>query len=227
MTGNKRILVAARRPAVLRKIEALLAPAEVAIESAPNGQVFETLASRQGFDLLFAELPLFGLGLGDFLKRLRRPGSASPHAPVVLLARQDDRDFVDGLDPTTRELVTTCATVAKALKTIAETLELGNRSAVRLFAETEMIVDSVRLKKVCQTENISPSGMLLRTSQFLPVGAVLPFSLSLPDDVNPIHGRGEVVRYTGTGEPVSGMGVRFLGLDGDGNTRLRSFLRSH
>jgi len=221
-----RVLVTITRPIVWRRIQALLAPADVELERAPNGPALEALASRRSFDLIIAELPLIGRSLSDCLKCLRSAGSASADSPVVLLGLPIHRSTFEKLDSDLQELVTMCTTVHQALRVTIETLELSDRSTVRLFAETEMIVDSVRLKRVCQTENISPSGMLLRSSRRLPVGAVLPFSLRLPDESTPILGRGEVVRHTNASENVSGMGVRFLGLDGNGNARLRSFLET-
>lgn len=227
MNELKRVLAATVRPRLLAKLEALQTSVDVKFESVGNSLAFQALTWRRRFDLLIAELPFPGLEPANFLRTLRSKQCASVASPVVFLDREGYESTPHSIDPILSELVTTCTSLTQTLKVVTDTLKLSDRSAVHLFAETEMIVDSVRIQRVCQTENVSPTGMLLRTNLRLPLGSVVPFSLRLPEDVDPIHGRGEVVRYADAAtESVSGMAVRFFGLDGDGDARLGRFLQA-
>lgn len=225
MSDTKRVLVAIAKPAVLAKLEALQTPVEVHFERAANGQALEALARRRAYDLIVVELPFPGLDLSDCLETLRSSECASAKSPMVLLARENSETDLGKLDPSLLELVTRCTSLAEALKVVADTVHPRARLSARLLAEIETSVDSARSRRVCQTVNISASGMLLRTKRCLPPTFVLPFSLQLPFDSDPIHGRGEVVRHTDfTTEAVSGMGVRFLDFEGNGSLRLEAFL---
>ena len=226
MNDTKKVLGAIVRPAILARLESLKSSVEVRFEAVQNGLAFQALAWRREFDLLFAELPFSGLQPAQCLRTLRRPECASVNSPILFLADgTPDQDLLH-IDRGLLSLVTTCTSLTDALSVVDKTLELRERLPVHLFAETELIVDSVRLRRVCQIENVSPTGMLLRSRRPLPLGCVVPFALRLPDDEDPIYGRGEVVRYTQqANEPVSGVGIRFFGLDGDGSSRLDGFLR--
>lgn len=227
MNDTKRVLAAIARPTALEKLEGLQAPVDVMIEAVTNGLAFQALAWRRTFDLLLAELPFSGLEPINCLRTLRHEQCASANSPVLFLARGGYEDSLQNVDPSFLRLVTTCTSLAQTLKAVSDTLMLRDRSSVHLFAEAAMTVDSVRFQRVCQIENVSPSGMLLRTNRYLPLGSVVPFTLRLPDDDTPIYGRGEVVRHTDAAtETVTGVGVRFFGFDGDGSSRLEGFLRA-
>ncbi|MCP4202859.1 MAG: hypothetical protein GY769_13125 [bacterium] len=227
MDDTKRALAAIARPTVLARLEALQTPVDVKFEPVANGLAFQAYAWRRAFDLLVAELPFSGLEPANCLRTLRSKESASVNSPLLFLVQEGYERNLTYISPSLLRLVTICTNLSQALRVVTDTLKLRDRSSVHLFAEAEMIVDSVRFHRVCQIENVSQSGMLLRTNRFLPVGSVLPFTLRLPDDETPIYGRGEVVRHTDEAtEAVSGMGVRFFGLDGDGGSRLDGFLQA-
>lgn len=225
MNDTKRVLAAIARPAVLARLEALQTPVDVQFDTVANGFAFQAEAWRRAFDLIVAELPFPGLEPTNCLRTLRKEECASANSPVLFLTRERHDSNLQNIESSLLELVTTCTNLAQTLTVVTETLKLRDRSPIHLFVETEMIVDSVRLQRVLQLENLSPTGMLLRTNRHLPVGSVLPFTLRLPDDETPIYGRGEVVRHTDeASEAVAGMGVHFYGLDGDGSSRLDGFL---
>lgn len=78
---------------------------------------------------------------------------------------------------------------------------------------------------LCQTENFSGTGMLIKTERRYDVGTRLGFEFSLGDD-RPIHGVAEVVRHTLIGrDQVGGIGVRFLSFAGDSQRRFEAFLQ--
>ena len=57
------------------------------------------------------------------------------------------------------------------------------------------------------SDNVSMSGMFLRSTFFLPVGTTFELSFSLPGEERPVQVRAELTRHQG--EPLSGIGVRF------------------
>ena len=89
--------------------------------------------------------------------------------------------------------------------------------ACRLGGARDMIL--------CQTENISSSGMLIKTDKRYEVGAEIEFEFTLPNDERPISGRAAIVRHTQIGrDQVGGVGLRFLSFSGDSQRRFQWFL---
>ena len=107
----------------------------------------------------------------------------------------------------------------------ARLLGVAARSAVRFLVRLRAGLSTGQQTIMCQTDNISPHGMLVRTSSPLPVGTRLGFECNLPGDRHPIQGEAEVVRHTAPqiGE-AQGMGLKILGLKGDGAAQLKAFL---
>lgn len=183
------------------------------------------LASRRGFDLVISQCPLSGMSAAKILECLHVGPSSTAEAPVVLLTREAYLPTLEQVPQDHRRGVTITSALTDGLKAIADALSIADRASAKLMVQIEMIIESARFQRVCQTHDISPSGMLLCTNRMLPVGAVLPFSLELPEDSEPIHGSGEIVRHARPErEPSPAMGVRFLGLHGDGPERLETFI---
>src|SRR5262249_57287484 len=63
----------------------------------------------------------------------------------------------------------------------------------------------------CQSENISETGMLLRSPEAYPIGTRVRFECTLPGDRSPLRGEAEVVRHTVSEvEQVQGIGVKVI-----------------
>ena len=78
---------------------------------------------------------------------------------------------------------------------------------------------------LCQTENLSASGMLIKTERRYDKGTKIDFEFSLPDDIRPVSGIAEVVRQTMVGrDRVGGIGMRFLSFAGDSQRRFESYV---
>ena len=76
-------------------------------------------------------------------------------------------------------------------------------------------------------ENLSVGGVFIATHQLKPVGARVEFSVNLPDEGEPVRGKGEVrwVRiYSDASNVPPGMGIRFEALDAGSRRRIERFL---
>ncbi len=74
------------------------------------------------------------------------------------------------------------------------------------------------------TQNVSATGLFIRTRSLLPPGTILQFSLDLANGLEPIQGQAEVMwarrRDAGLFRPA-GMGLRFVDLDADSRKLVR------
>jgi PAS domain S-box-containing protein len=97
----------------------------------------------------------------------------------------------------------------------------ATRIPVRLTVWSRRSADPEPLEGVML--NVSAHGMLLETSEPLPVGARFDLSFRLPRDGSDVHAIGRTVReVTETGSPRAG--VEFVVLRGDGRDRIAAFV---
>ena len=112
----------------------------------------------------------------------------------------------------------------------------NSRAAARVMVQLDATIDDGKMARMYQTQNLSSSGMLLRTSKPLPVGTEVDVQFlfpgdpalpktSLPGGYGFVEGRAIVVRHTHPiKEAIKGMGIRFVGLEERGREMLADFL---
>jgi c-di-GMP-binding flagellar brake protein YcgR len=104
------------------------------------------------------------------------------------------------------------------------------------MVQLDATVDDGQMARMYQTQNLSQTGMLLRTRQPLPVGTDVAVQFlfpgdpmlsraSLPGGYGFIEGEAQVVRHTHPAkERVKGMALEFKALDPSGKKQLSDFL---
>ncbi|HPW55574.1 MAG: PilZ domain-containing protein [Thermoanaerobaculaceae bacterium] len=178
------------------------------------------------FDAIIVAYPLVDVTVKQFVGVVRRPNAPCRASAVVFLARDEH------IEEATR-FVGEGVNAVFAFADAADLLVARLRSLIDVAPRFPLRVMS-RLRgrlagtsTLCQTVNISTSGMLLRGDQHVPVGGELHFELTLPGDTKPLRGTGTVVRHTfERRERISGLGIRFAGFEDDGLARLESYLAS-
>lgn len=110
------------------------------------------------------------------------------------------------------------------------------RSSVRVLVQLDATIDDGDVARMCQTENLSKSGMLVRTRAPLPIGTDVAVQFLFPGDPAVsvadlpggyafVEGRARVVRHTDPiREAVAGMGLHFMNLEEHGRKLLHKFL---
>ena len=114
----------------------------------------------------------------------------------------------------------------------------AERAAVRVMVQLDATVDDGKVARMYKTENLSVSGMLVRTQAPLPVGTKVDIQFLFPGDPAMstsdlpggyafVEGEAEVVRHTHPEkEPFAGMGLAFRDLEKRGKDLLSQFLAS-
>ena len=113
------------------------------------------------------------------------------------------------------------------------------RRSVRLMVQLDATIDDGKVARMCHTENLSKSGMLVRTRVPLPVGTEVDIQFlfrgdpalapdELPGGYAFVEGQAMVVRHTHPANEIArGMGLRFLKLEEHGKNLLGKFLDLH
>jgi CheY-like chemotaxis protein len=209
-------------------IREILARADVFAERIADPNEALDLARQLPFDAAVIAYPLLHGDLHTLLRGLRQSSSPSRHAAVLLLAPQSSlanaREYVGkGVN----RVVCDDEPEQILQGAVAELLGVAPRIPLRVPLRLEATLDKGVWRSLCQTENVSVTGMLVRTPQAFPEGTALRFEITLPNDVAPLRGEGVVVRQADyLRERVHGVGVRLMSFDEKGQRRYQSYIES-
>jgi uncharacterized protein (TIGR02266 family) len=197
-------------------------------ESVSSGKAALVLASTLPFDVILVVVEGIDIGLREFVRGVRHHDSASLHAALLaiadgpasvpaqeLLGRGVNRVLPAGIGD---------AALARA---VVDLVEASPRVPLKAVIRFRIGAGKDEKIAMCQTEDLSATGVFVRTELMLSDGSHLRFELTLPGQREPIRGTAEVARrITGRPDAVPGLGLRFLQLDGDGTDRLHQWLSS-
>lgn len=224
--GTRSVLVVGVETARFASLAPILKRAKMFAELVETGTRALELAAALPYDAVVVTVPLADLPLDEWLDRFRGEGAASRKAAVLLLAAPDHEEEARALLEKGANRVAAAGDPPERVQALISIL-LGVAPRVCLRAASRLSVQLERgtTQVLCQTENISATGMLIRTDQQYPVGTLLSFELSLPGEQKPIRGKARVVRHTKPRrEPVSGVAVAFAGFDGGDGTRFAAHI---
>lgn len=179
------------------------------------------------FDAILAGYPLPDMPMQAFLDAVRREESPCRSAGLILLVGPD------ALEETQRfvgrganRVLTVEEFMARLPHILLRLLEVPPRVALRRKLRLEVSLSPSSTHVTCQSENISTTGMLVRTDRSYPIGTQLGFELTLPGDSSPVRGYAVVVRHTmADREPVNGFAVQFASFAGEDKVRFEILLR--
>jgi len=181
------------------------------------------------YRLMILAMPGDGLEFRDVLPIVRNPKMPSAKGAVMLLTPEErieeHRAFLmNGLNAVLPRSAPPGAVEAE----IARQVQVAPRISTRIMLRLKARIQAQNTLIMCQTGNISSSGLFLIHRTKLPVGTVFAFELLLPDAKAPIAGEARVVRHAATSkEKYEGMGAVFTSLSPDGLRLLQDFLARH
>jgi CheY-like chemotaxis protein len=221
------VLLVGLDEAAAASVRDALVPTGVAVHCAPDGKTALDMAPHRRFAGLIAAYPLPDLPMSVFLDAVRRRGSAWQSTALLLLtglALRGDAEVYVGRG------ANRVVTVEEAGLVLADLLErllaTAPRVAIRVPGRIEVRADTYVRRVLCQTWNVSATGMLLRGPHTYPPATELGFELFMPGDLEPVRGKARVVRQTlPPREPMPGIGVAFASFAAGDEARFQSHLR--
>jgi len=208
------------------KISEALGAAKFFADFADTGAAALETTSYLPFDALVVAYPLPDMPVQGFLDAVRKKDSPCRQAGVVVLALR-------GMLPEIETFVGKGANRAIALESLSDELphellrllEVPPRFAMRAISRLKVQLSWGTSQTICQTENISAHGLLIKTDHPYPIGTQMAFELSIPGERAPVRGFAVVVRQTQEKrERVNGLGVRFSSFQGDDKKRFEAAL---
>lgn len=223
---KQKVLIIGVGSETFEKVAPMLERDSVDVDRFPRAEASLELLSVVTFDTLLVGYPLAGMATEEFLERVRKEGMPNQKTPLLLLTEEATLEEARGWIGRGANRVVPLSVEAEDLQsTVSGLLKVAPRLGIRVMANLEIQVDEGTTLAVCQTENLSATGMLIRTLVGYPLGTRLGFEFNLPLDPRAVKGEAEVVRHTLSGrERIRGVGVRFVSFEGDGQRRFESYL---
>jgi CheY-like chemotaxis protein len=213
MARIKRVLGAISDHSVIEALDPLLSRATVEFSQVANGEACVVLASTSPYDLILAQLPLMDMSAPQLLTSLRAYGSPSLEARILLLASSGQAQAAEALRYRGIDKVALSASMDEFRNSVAKALGIALRSSTRVLVNLHVDLGDSLSTQVYETENLSRTGMLVRTAHPLAVGTEFEFDICLAAPESVLQGTGYVVRHTVPDrESVHGMGVEFSDL---------------
>ncbi len=227
-THARSVLVVAAAESLPAGLDASLRGRGYYSETVASAAEALSLAAALPFDVIVVALAGLDTGTREFVRGVRRPGAASRTAVVVALASGPVAGAAKVLLGSGVNRVLDPAAGAAALaRAVVELVEAPPRVPVKSVVRFRARTGKDERIAMCQTEDISATGVFVRTEMAVPPGAQVRFEVSLPGLVEPIRGTAEIARQVGSGaDRPPGLGLRFLDFDGDAGDRLRHWLAS-
>jgi hypothetical protein len=192
-----------------------------------NGELEDTLRTTR-FDVMVVQLPVDGPPLATLFSALRSGRHPCRYAAVLLLGRRPHL-------ANARHLIGSVATRAlpddsplqRVVGAIVQLARPAPRVRVKVPTRIRTQLPTRPVAALCQTLDLSATGMLLHGSNRFAVGTWLQFELELPGQDLPVRGTARVSRHADPQrEGVNGFGAVFVAFDADSGTRLDTYLSS-
>ena len=228
MEQTKKVLVIVPQQELFLKLEPILKRDSIEVSRSANATSSLILATNVVYDLIVAEYPLPDLSIVDYLGILQAPTLPSAETQILLISKQDQMaGLLQHTQDDDRVTVVPQQSSAQFLHSaLAGSLtSVADRKASRLMIQFEAKLGTGKLMRICQTSNVSESGLLIHTTRLIPLQTEMDVSFYLPGDPRPIDGKVRVVRHSDPQrEEKAGMGVEFVHLPQAGREKLRDFV---
>ncbi len=224
---RRNVLAIGVDPEEFGRVAPFLARDAFDVDRFPSGSGALELTSQVVIEVLLVRYPLPDLELDRFLAEVRQPQSPCLKSPIVLLTVAGRLAEAEGyVGRGANRVVDIEAAESEIQDAISALVNVAPRKAARFLARLEIKLGGAKDMILCQTENLSISGMLIRTERRYDVGTEIHFEFTLPNDVRPVAGVAEVMRHTMISrDQVGGIGVCFRSFAGDSQRRFESFLQ--
>lgn len=225
--GPKRILCVALRRELVDGLAGSLKGNGFEVDYVFRGTSALLLSGDVSFDLLIVEPPLPDMALEVFVEGLQAADSASAAADLMLMGSEESLGARarPGRPMEARYGLSHTEYTRSELKAIAgDVLGVAPRAEARGAVKLRLMAPSNVKSRDGESENVSRTGMFIKTDTLPPVGSVVALEWSPPGAEGVVRVEAEVVRHSAEAEPAHGVGVRFLGIDSESAKLLEGFL---
>lgn len=219
----KKILVIEGLKQILQKEKNILSRKDFTISTAASGQEAVDMLREEHFDLLIADLNMPGMN-GDELCALLRADEALKRVSVIIACHNNKPAVERCIKSGANAFITHPVDLEELSLKISGFFAISARKGMRVLMKVSVGGKFNNNSFFSFSENISTTGILLKTDKFLAKGDRIVCSFFLHSE--PITADGEVVRIVKGEDGQYRYGARFIGLAPRAKTLIAEFVKS-
>jgi hypothetical protein len=221
-----RVLAAGLERMAFERLAPFLRRDALSVDWVATPEAGVSMAWKNEYDVILIDANPGDWPLERVVRDVRSEASSSRGASILVLAQPDQVDAARALKSRGVNRVMLVSDPPQIIREqMASLVQISPRAEVRLATNIETALGNTGRELFCQTENLSMTGMLVRTRHRPQLGSQVVFKIHVGDGNDPIMGRGELVRHATEDQGShEGVGIRFLSFVADGADRLEEFL---
>jgi DNA-binding NarL/FixJ family response regulator len=222
-----RVLAAGLERLAFERLAPFLRRDALSVDWVATPEAGVSIAWKTHYDVIIMDANPGDWPLERVVREMRSEASLSRDAAILVLAQPDQVDAARALKSDGVNRVMLISDPPQIIRDQMATLvKVSPRAEIRLATNLETALGNTGRELFCQTENLSMTGMLVRTRHKPQLGSQVVFKIHIGDGNGPIIGRGELVRHANPNKKHhEGVGIRFLSFATDGADRLETFLK--
>jgi CheY-like chemotaxis protein len=231
MTANKSssmvsVLLIGFAPELAERLTRLLAPEGLAVDVVESPRAALEILPHRGFAGLVVKFPVLEGPARSFLDAVRHKRSPWRRAGIVAIACDGARQEAESvLDNGVNRVIALEDVEVQLTGSLKPLLAVAPRVVARVPSRVLLAGGHFQGRVLCQTGNLSATGMLLRLPPRWGELSDLRFELLFPGDLEPVRGHGRVVRQAfSPREPFKGVGIIFSAFEGCDGSRYQGHL---
>ncbi|MGD9252831.1 MAG: PilZ domain-containing protein [Holophagae bacterium] len=221
-----RVLAAGLERVAFERLAPFLRRDALSVEWVATPEAGVPMAWENKYDVILFDANPGQRPLERVVRDVRSEASSSRGASILVLAQPDQVDAARALKSRGVNRVMLVSDPPQMIREqMASLVQISPRADVRLATNIQTALGNTGREFLCQTENLSMTGMLVRTHHRPQLGSQMVFKIHIGDGNDPIMGHGELVRHATRDQGShDGVGIRFLSFIADGAARLEKFL---
>ena len=225
---NTKVLAAGIERLAFERLAPVLRRDAVEVDWVATPEAGVSLAGKHRYDVILMDAVPCDWPLEKVVRSFRDASSPSRNAAILVLAEPDQVDVARALRSRGVNRVMLVTDPPEIIcDQMASLLEVAPRVLIRLATNVEAALGNTGREFMCQTVNLSSSGMLIRTQHRPPLGAPVVFKIHVAEPFGTIFGRGEIVRHATEAQGgVDGIAIRFVSFAKDGALRLSDYIET-
>lgn len=223
---NRYVLIVGGTREAVDRVAPMLQREEIQVVTVEADPAVLHLVLETPFHLVIGFYPGDSLSIPELVEAVRSSGSACRAAGVLVLADPADLEDAERLvDHGVNRIGSLAWTGARLWRVVSDLLDVPPRLELRTLVHVDVEVGDGRGEDICESVNLSSTGMLVRGPVSYAPGTPVSMSFSLPGRPVPINAEAEVVRSATTAtNGLGGFAVRFVSMSEEDEERLNSYL---
>ena len=197
MNQEPKILAAGLERRAFERIAPELRRDALTVDWVATPEAGVALAVKHRYDIIIMDAEPCDWPLTKVVSEFRSAHSPSSDAAILILSEPDQVDAARALKSRGVNRVMLISDPPDMIRDqMFSLLEVAPRASVRLPTNLETALGNTGSELFCQTENLSTTGMFIKTRHRPPLGTTVVFKIHLADEGGTVFGRGEMVRHS-------------------------------